>query len=392
MKWYLKVLKNYITFSGRARRSELWYFLLFNMIFSILTIAIDNVLDTTIKMGYGVSLPYGYLYIMYVLAVFIPSLAVSVRRLHDVGKSGWMYFIILIPIIGAIWLLVLFLTDSQTGKNKWGENLKEIDILSTSQPLEPQGSISIPIEINPVKEVKAYPSPVNNIEEPVPSTKNKSGSFFSKIILVFTGIIIISSLVYYFNYKSSAEINYANEQAINSENQRLQAVISQINELALQNNYNEALLQINNINWIYKPSSYKDYVQQYNLQRENLKQTILELKAERVVSVQNDDLQPQTEEDNWKSYVINFQNALSKKDEKTLISLVAPNLPGFGTSAEWVSSVLSNNIQLTLIKENIIKVDKDIYNGHDKKLCYEYTCLYFDYKNDKWLLVDSFSD
>jgi len=96
------------------------------MIFAILAMVIDNILGTTLNMGYGVSLPYGYIYLIYALVVFIPGLAVSVRRLHDVGKSGWMYFIILIPIIGAIWLLVLDFTDSQEGSNKWGENPKEI--------------------------------------------------------------------------------------------------------------------------------------------------------------------------------------------------------------------------------------------------------------------------
>jgi len=126
MNWYLKVLKQYADFSGRARRSEYWFFVLFNMIFLIVAMVIDNVLGTTFKMGYGVSLPYGYIYLLYVLAVFIPGLAVSVRRLHDVGKSGWMYFIALIPIIGGIWLLVLFFTDSQVGSNKWGENPKEV--------------------------------------------------------------------------------------------------------------------------------------------------------------------------------------------------------------------------------------------------------------------------
>ncbi len=107
MNYYLKVLQNYATFSGRARRREFWYFALFNMIFVILAMVLDRVLGTTLKMG-GVETPYGYIYLLYVLAIFIPGMAVSVRRLHDVGKSGWMYLIILIPIIGAIWLLVLF--------------------------------------------------------------------------------------------------------------------------------------------------------------------------------------------------------------------------------------------------------------------------------------------
>ncbi|MFZ4549432.1 MAG: DUF805 domain-containing protein, partial [Bacteroidales bacterium] len=113
MNYYLKVLQNYATFSGRARRSEYWYFVLFNMIFAIAAVVLDNVFGTAID-GVG----YGLIYGLYVLAVFLPGLAVAVRRLHDVGKSGWMFFIVLIPLIGSIWLLVLFCTDSQQGTNK----------------------------------------------------------------------------------------------------------------------------------------------------------------------------------------------------------------------------------------------------------------------------------
>lgn len=124
MNWYLKVLKQYADFGGRARRSEYWYFTLFNIIFAILAMILDNVLGIAIE-GIG----YGPIYILYALATFVPGLAVLVRRLHDVGKSGWMYFIALIPIIGAIWLLVLLFTDSQQGDNKWGANPKEESIL-----------------------------------------------------------------------------------------------------------------------------------------------------------------------------------------------------------------------------------------------------------------------
>lgn len=122
MNWYLKVLKQYADFSGRARRSEYWYFALFNMIFAICAIILDNVLG--IDFGFG----YGPLYWLYVLAMFIPNTAVLVRRLHDVGKSGWMYFIVLIPIIGAIWLIVLLFTESQQGENKWGPNPKDTSV------------------------------------------------------------------------------------------------------------------------------------------------------------------------------------------------------------------------------------------------------------------------
>jgi uncharacterized membrane protein YhaH (DUF805 family) len=121
MDWYLKVIKNYAVFSGRARRKEYWMFVLFNIIFCIAAIILDNILGTAIK-GVG----YGLFYCLYGLAVLIPSLAVSVRRLHDIGKGGWFILICLIPIIGAIWLLVLFCTDSKPGENKYGPNPKEV--------------------------------------------------------------------------------------------------------------------------------------------------------------------------------------------------------------------------------------------------------------------------
>jgi uncharacterized membrane protein YhaH (DUF805 family) len=123
MNWYLKVLKQYADFSGRARRSEYWYFALFNMIFVICAMILDNVLGIALE-GIG----YGPIYLLYVLAMFIPGVAVLVRRLHDVGKSGWMYFIVLIPIIGAIWLIVLLFTESQQGENKWGPNPKDTSV------------------------------------------------------------------------------------------------------------------------------------------------------------------------------------------------------------------------------------------------------------------------
>ena len=124
MEWYLKVLKQYADFSGRARRKEYWMFTLFNIIFTIVASIIDGVLGMPI------------FYLVYALAMLIPGLAVAVRRLHDVGKSGWMLLIGLIPLIGGIWLLVLMVTDSQAGANKWGENPKEIDPASNPEVLD----------------------------------------------------------------------------------------------------------------------------------------------------------------------------------------------------------------------------------------------------------------
>lgn len=122
--WYKKVVfENYANFNGRARRSEYWYFALMNLIILIVAAVLDNVLGLT----FG-ALPYGYLYLAFALAVFIPGLAVAVRRLHDVGKSGWFYFIVLIPIVGAIWLLVLFFTEGTRGENQYGADPKAIEV------------------------------------------------------------------------------------------------------------------------------------------------------------------------------------------------------------------------------------------------------------------------
>jgi len=121
MKWYLQVLSKYAEFGGRARRKEYWMFALFNIIFLIAALIIDNIIGTTISV-----LHYGLFYIVYALAMIVPGIAVAVRRLHDVGKSGWLYFIALIPIVGAIWLLVLFCTDSDASENKYGPNPKAI--------------------------------------------------------------------------------------------------------------------------------------------------------------------------------------------------------------------------------------------------------------------------
>lgn len=108
------VVKNYANFSGRARRSEYWYFGLAYTIFAI----VAGVLSVKVP---------EVMYPAWVVGVFllVPRLAVCVRRLHDIGKSGWWYLIELVPYIGAFVLLVFFLKDSQPGENKWGANPKE---------------------------------------------------------------------------------------------------------------------------------------------------------------------------------------------------------------------------------------------------------------------------
>jgi uncharacterized membrane protein YhaH (DUF805 family) len=114
MEWYLKVVKdNYANFTGRARRKEYWMFALINIIFAIVLAIIDFVIGT-----------FPVIYMVYLLAILLPGLAVFVRRMHDIGKSGWWFFIALIPLIGTIWLLVLLCTDGNPGENSYGPSPK----------------------------------------------------------------------------------------------------------------------------------------------------------------------------------------------------------------------------------------------------------------------------
>lgn len=112
MEWYLKVLKNYVGFQGRARRKEYWMYTLFSVIVSIILSVIETI----------IGLP-SVLTGIYSLAVLLPTLAVGVRRLHDTGRSGWWLLLSFIPLIGAIVLLVFFCEDSKEN-NRYGSNPK----------------------------------------------------------------------------------------------------------------------------------------------------------------------------------------------------------------------------------------------------------------------------
>ncbi|MEZ4930068.1 MAG: DUF805 domain-containing protein [Chitinophagales bacterium] len=120
MEWFLKVVRdNYANFNGRARRKEYWMFALFNMIFAVVAMVLDNVLGIAID-----SIGYGPIYGLYTLAVLVPGLAVAVRRLHDVSKSGWWLLIAFIPLIGGLYLIYLMVKDSDPGSNEYGSNPK----------------------------------------------------------------------------------------------------------------------------------------------------------------------------------------------------------------------------------------------------------------------------
>ena len=128
MYWYLQVIRyNYANFSGRARRKEYWMFILVQLIIFILVMLyaslVDDLFDTPVVSS---------ILLLYFSATLIPWLALNVRRLHDIGKSGGYVFINLIPIIGRIWYIVLVATEGEYGSNNYGpdpkgEDFDEID-------------------------------------------------------------------------------------------------------------------------------------------------------------------------------------------------------------------------------------------------------------------------
>lgn len=114
MEWYLKVLRQYVDFTGRARRKEYWMFTLVNVIISLVLAIIDNLLTI------------GLLGLLYSLAMLLPSLGAGVRRLHDTGRSGWWLLIGIIPLIGWIVLIVFLATDGERQPNAYGPDPKAV--------------------------------------------------------------------------------------------------------------------------------------------------------------------------------------------------------------------------------------------------------------------------
>ncbi|MAB48087.1 MAG: hypothetical protein CMC05_05610 [Flavobacteriaceae bacterium] len=123
MEWYLKVVKeNYANFNGRARRKEYWMFTLINtLIIFGLAIFVGLLADTNAV--YFPAIILG----LYVLGVFIPNLAVTVRRFHDTGKSGWYYLLSLIPYVGGLILIIMMAQNGDTGTNQYGPDPKAPD-------------------------------------------------------------------------------------------------------------------------------------------------------------------------------------------------------------------------------------------------------------------------
>ena len=120
MSHYFGAWKKYAVFTGRATRTEYWMFTLFNVIISAL-LYIPVVMNEDAggdPAGFGVLA--AMIYLVYALAVFLPSISLTVRRLHDIGRTGAWIFVSFVPLVGGIALLVFTLTESQAGDNEYG--------------------------------------------------------------------------------------------------------------------------------------------------------------------------------------------------------------------------------------------------------------------------------
>jgi len=116
MDWYLMALKKYADFKGRSQRKEYWMFTLFNLLAFFVLSIVGSVLGDQAELLTGI----------YSLGVLLPSIAVTVRRLHDIGRSGWWALLMVVPVVGALVLVVFALQDSQPEANEYGPNPKAL--------------------------------------------------------------------------------------------------------------------------------------------------------------------------------------------------------------------------------------------------------------------------
>ena len=120
MDWMTLPLKRYAEFTGRSRRKEYWMFFLFIIAVSVGLGIVEAILGLSATIGDA----YGPISLLFMLAIFIPSLAVQVRRFHDQGKSGWFVLLNFIPLLGSLIVLVFMCLDGTDGPNEYGPDPK----------------------------------------------------------------------------------------------------------------------------------------------------------------------------------------------------------------------------------------------------------------------------
>ena len=118
MDMFIKVARdNYTNFEGRARRKEFWMFTLVSLVINVGTLILDASLFSDLGLVNG----------LYTLAILLPSIAVGIRRMHDINKSGWWLLLWIVPVIGWVWLIILHCRDSDIGDNIFGPSDKYPD-------------------------------------------------------------------------------------------------------------------------------------------------------------------------------------------------------------------------------------------------------------------------
>ena len=127
MSWFIEALRKYAVFGGRSRRKEYWFFVLFVVVISTVLTSVDGLIG-----AYDRSTGVGLLSAIFSLAILIPSISVSVRRLHDIDRTGWWVLISLVPLVGWIVLLVFHVQDGTPGTNRYGPNPKSTDYQGTT--------------------------------------------------------------------------------------------------------------------------------------------------------------------------------------------------------------------------------------------------------------------
>jgi uncharacterized membrane protein YhaH (DUF805 family) len=115
MNWYFEAFKKYAVFQGRSGRKEYWFFVLFNIIVSAALAFLDRITVTFVA-----DTGFGILSAVFTLAVILPGIAVSVRRLHDTGRSGWWFLVTIVPVLGFFLFIYFMVLESDPGSNKYG--------------------------------------------------------------------------------------------------------------------------------------------------------------------------------------------------------------------------------------------------------------------------------
>ena len=138
MHWFINPIKyHYADFGGRATRKEFWMFILFSMLFVGIPLGIIWVISPTFAL---------VIYICFIIAIFVPNIALTIRRLHDIGKSGWWLLLSLVPYIGGLVMLVFYCLPSQSGTNKYGPNKYETGAMFGSATGEPTMTPTMPVQ------------------------------------------------------------------------------------------------------------------------------------------------------------------------------------------------------------------------------------------------------